>query len=124
MRSIRLSYPLADAMVAISHQVAEDLVNRLEVDSSRVTVIHNPVQCEEIRTEGEMPLDHPWFAPGEPPVILGAGRLASEKDFPTLLKAFALLRKHRPARLMILGEGRERVQLQALARKLDIERDF
>jgi glycosyltransferase involved in cell wall biosynthesis len=42
-----------------------------------------------------MPLSHPWFAPGQPPVILGAGRLVDQKDFPTLIRAFARLRRKR-----------------------------
>jgi glycosyltransferase involved in cell wall biosynthesis len=52
------------------------------------------------------PVSHPWFTPGQPPVILGVGRLTPQKDFPTLLRAFALVRRQRPARLVIVGEGR------------------
>ena len=52
------------------------------------------------------PAPHPWFAPREPPVILGVGRLTPQKDFPTLLRAFALVRARRRARLVIVGEGR------------------
>jgi glycosyltransferase involved in cell wall biosynthesis len=53
-------------------------------------------------------------------VIVAVGRLAAQKDFATLLRAFARLRAQQPARLLILGEGRERPQLEALARELGI----
>ena len=49
-------------------------------------------------------------------MILGVGRLTEQKDFPTLIRAFALVRKKHPARLMILGEGEERPKLEALVR--------
>ena len=69
------------------------------------------------------PFDHPWFAPGAPPVILGAGRLTEQKDFPTLIRAFALVRKKHPARLMILGEGEERSKLETLVQELGLEKE-
>ena len=76
------------------------------------------------------PLDHPWFMPGEPPVVLGAGRLGRQKDFPTLIRAFSLLRAGRRARLVILGGAREErrtaaeiAELSALARSLGVADD-
>jgi len=51
------------------------------------------------------------------------GRLAVQKDFPTLLRAFARLRAARPARLMILGEGDRRSELEQLASALGISAD-
>jgi len=68
-------------------------------------------------------LNHPWFAPGEPPVILSVGRLTKQKDYPTLIRAFALVHRERPARLMILGEGEERPKLEALIQELSLDDD-
>jgi glycosyltransferase involved in cell wall biosynthesis len=61
---------------------------------------------------------HPWFAEGGLPVILGVGELGYRKDFTTLIHAFAQVREQRPCRLVILGRGRQREELQALARDL------
>jgi glycosyltransferase involved in cell wall biosynthesis len=66
---------------------------------------------------------HPWFADGGPPVVLGVGRLTRQKDFESLVRAFAQVRQHRPARLLILGEGEERSALEALVRELGLESD-
>src|SRR5262249_43075680 len=69
---------------------------------------------------------HPWFRPSAPPVVLGAGRLHAQKDFPTLLRAFAQVRAKREARLMILGEAKcaeYRTELMALAAQLGIADD-
>jgi glycosyltransferase involved in cell wall biosynthesis len=53
-------------------------------------------------------------------VILSVGRLSAEKDYPTLLRAFALLQNQVPARLILLGEGGQRAGLERLASELGI----
>jgi glycosyltransferase involved in cell wall biosynthesis len=117
-------YPWAHMVVAVSKGVADDLVQWVGVPADKVRVIYNPIITPELFHKAEEPLDHPWFQPGQPPVILGAGRLTTPKDFPTLLRAFALVRAQRPARLMILGEGELRADLERLAEQLGIAEDF
>ena len=114
-------YLWADAVVAVSRGVAEDLVVRTGLPRERIKVIYNPVVTPELFAKAEEPLDHPWFAPGQPPVILGVGRLTLEKDFVSLIRAFSSVRKERSARLMILGEGEERPKLEVLVRELGLE---
>jgi glycosyltransferase involved in cell wall biosynthesis len=118
-----LFYRLADQIVAISEGVADDLVVCTGIDRSRISVIYNPIELFEVLSEAAQPLDDPWFQAGEPPVVLGAGRLTKAKDFPTLIRAFARLRLRHEIRLVILGEGEDRPRLEALIRELEIERD-
>ena len=118
-----LVYPMADEIVAVSKGVGQDLVRAARLPSARVRVVHNPVDCRRIAKLAREVAPHPWLVAGGPPVILGVGRLLPQKDFATLLRAFALLRSHRPGRLVILGEGPERERLMTLARELDVERD-
>ena len=68
-------------------------------------------------------LDHAWFTPGAPRVILAIGKLKPQKDFACLIRAFARVRAIHPARLLILGEGPQREALLSLARKLKVEND-
>jgi glycosyltransferase involved in cell wall biosynthesis len=56
-------------------------------------------------------------------VILGVGRLTRLKDFATLIRAFAEVRRGRVARLMILGEGEEQAALEALVGELGLVDD-
>ena len=58
--------------------------------------IYNPVVTDKLLEEARAPVPHPWLAPGEPPVVLGAGRLGDQKDFATLVRAFALLARDLP----------------------------
>ena len=89
-----------------------------------IRVIYNPVVTPELLEKAKEPLDHPWFARGEPPVILGVGRLHLQKDFPTLIRAFALVRQHKPTRLMLLGEGPDRYKLEALIDELGLTNEI
>ncbi|MEM2567684.1 MAG: glycosyltransferase [Candidatus Bathyarchaeia archaeon] len=118
---IRRFYPWADAVVAVSYGVAEDLVAQTGLSMEKIKVIYNPVVTLDLFAKAKEPLDHPWFALGQPPVILGVGKLTLQKDFGTLIRAFALVRKECPARLLILGEGEERPKLEALVRQLGLE---
>jgi len=118
---IRIFYPWADAVVAVSGGAAEDLAKTTGLPQERIQVIYNPIVTLELLEKAEEPLNHLWFAPGEPPVILSAGRLTKQKDYPTLIRAFTLVHRERPARLMILGEGEERPKLEALIQELGLD---
>jgi glycosyltransferase involved in cell wall biosynthesis len=118
----RLTYPLADGVVAVSQGVADDLERLGAVSRDRLYVINNPVPLSDIEAKAMELLDDENFD-GSMPVILGIGRLVPQKDFPTLLRAFRQVRLERNCRLMILGDGPERHALESLARELEIDQD-
>ncbi|KST62780.1 glycosyltransferase [Mastigocoleus testarum] len=119
----RLFYPFADNIVAVSEGVAEDLANVTHLPRERIDLIYNPVLTSETFIRAKEAVHHPWFQPGEPPVILAVGRLKPQKDYPTLLRAFALVRKMRRCRLVILGDGSEKYNLKNLISELGLEKD-
>ncbi len=119
----RLFYPWADGIITVSQGVADDLSKITGIGKEGIKVIYNPVITPELFNKAKEVVNHPWFLPGEAPVILGVGRLVAQKDFSTLIRAFAKVRQVKPARLMILGSGREAETLEALARELGIEED-
>jgi len=116
-------YRMADGIVAVSDSVATDLAKNTHIGRKSIRTIYNPVVDAKLSELSGETLDHPWFTQGQPPVILGAGRLIPQKDFATLLKAFAVLRGKRDVRLVILGEGKLRPTLEALADELGIAAD-
>ena len=117
----RWLYPSADQIVSVSQGVAKDLAGIIGLPLERIQVIYNPVVTPVMLEQATEQVDHPWFAVDAPPVILGVGRLIEQKDFPTLIQAFALVRKTHRAKLMILGEGKERSNLEALVKELGLE---
>ena len=116
---IRYLYRSAHAVVAVSQGAADDMVKTAGVPREKVRVIF-PILTSGIEELAKQPADHPWFAPGQPPVLLSVGRLAPQKDFVTLIEVFSRLRKDLDIRLMILGEGKERGRLEQLVRSLEL----
>jgi glycosyltransferase involved in cell wall biosynthesis len=102
-RLVRGAYGQAEAIVAVSDGVADELAAWSGLPRARIVTIYNPVVTDELVARQSEPVDHPWFQPGKPPVIMSAGRLGRAKDHPTLIRAFARVRRVRPARLVIFG---------------------
>jgi glycosyltransferase involved in cell wall biosynthesis len=124
---LRRAYLSADGIVAVSDGAADDLATYADIPRDRITTVYNPVVGPELIAKTREPLDHPWFAAGEPPLILSAGRLDPQKDYATLIRAFARVRARRPARLMILGaaaaESDYAAGLKALTGQLGVDHD-
>lgn len=116
---MRLSYPRADARVAVSQDAAADLAQFIGMPERSVSAIYNPTLVDEVFEKATEPVDHPWFD-ADVPVLLGVGRLTDQKDFTTLLQAFSRLTTDLDARLLVLGEGENRNQLERLATELDV----
>jgi glycosyltransferase involved in cell wall biosynthesis len=116
-------YRWANEIVAVSLGVAEDFARHSFFLRNRLKVIHNGLSISQIQQKSHEPIEHAWFTSQEIQVILSVGRLIKEKDHETLIHAFAKVRKKRPARLAILGEGPERNQLQELIKRLGIQED-
>jgi glycosyltransferase involved in cell wall biosynthesis len=120
-RSAPYLYPRADAVAAVSRGVRDDLAGVIKQDPERIYVLYNPVVSDNIELLAAEPVEHPWFANKDIPVILGVGRLERQKNFPLLIEAFDRVRKVRPVRLVILGEGDLRAELERQVRLLGIE---
>ncbi|WP_170116482.1 glycosyltransferase [Devosia submarina] len=112
------AYPQADAIVAVSNDLADDLARFARLQRHTLRVIYNPAFSGE--TAPVTASTHPWLDDKAGPVIIGAGRFLPQKDWPTLLRAFAKLRERRHAKLIILGEGPLRHQLIQLGADLGI----
>jgi len=115
--------PLADKIVVHNRGMAGHIEDFCSVPENRLFVVPIPISAARVTLLSKEPIDHPWFAPGSPPVILNVGVLDPQKDQATLLRAFALLRGKRPLRCLIVGEGPLREALTAEARRLGVEQD-
>ena len=121
----RFLYRQAELCLCVSQGVADDLVGLKVVPPEKTRVIYNPVYDSRLQEQALCPVEHPWLQPGNPPVVMSAGRLVKLKGLGDLLKAFRLLRRDWdiPSRLMILGDGPERASLEKLARSLGVGDD-
>jgi glycosyltransferase involved in cell wall biosynthesis len=117
----KLLYKYADACVCISEGVAEEMRTLNLIPPNKIHVIYNSVVNKELLSQIDEPLNDPWFCESRDPVIMGAGRFGDQKDFATLLKAFKIVSKDRDnLKLLLLGEGKQRVMLENMVTDLGL----
>lgn len=118
---MRMTHRHADAIVAVSRTSAEDLAEVLGPAPPRIEVIYNPVASSRILDLAAEEIDHPWFNSRQYKVILSVGRLSKQKNYPLLIEAFARVLQDEPhSRLVIIGEGEKRAELERQVRDLSI----
>ena len=118
---VRRFYPWADDLIAVSQGAANDLASVTGLPANRVHVIYNPVVGPELWKRAAEPLEDEAFIADSRPAILAVGRLHYHKDYPTLLRAMAIVCRTVNARLVFLGDGEERANLSSLAQELGLE---
>lgn len=123
IRRLQALLPYANPIVANSNGVAKGISQFLRVPKERLVAIYNPLPVDRIQSLCKSRPDHPWYHDGGTPIILGAGRFQPQKDFPTLLRAFARAHSVRPCRLIILGKivPHQRDRYLRIAREFGVE---
>lgn len=124
LKRVKAYYPKCDAIVAVSHGVADDFNTLTGIPRESIQVIHNPIVSPDLLTSANEDLDHPWFDAGQPPVILGVGRLVEAKNFSLLLNAFDLVRADIPCRCLVVGDGHLRADLESQASESAFSEDI
>ena len=111
---VRLSYPRATRVIAVSAGVGDTLVSDFGVGAGRIVAIPNPVDLDGIQVAAQQP----------PPIaidgryVIGIGRLVPNKNFALAIEAF--VRSGMDGSLVLLGEGPERERLRTLGDRLGL----
>lgn len=121
---VKLTYPLASKIITVSKSIENDVINNVNVREDQIQTIYNPIMEDRILEQSLEKVHHDWFKSGSPPVILSVGRLNEVKDYPTLFKAFKILREKMDVRLLVLGEGALRENLTNLSHDLELKNDI
>jgi len=121
LRAMRWLYPKADAVISLTNVMAEELNSKIGVSRTNIHCISNPVDTEFIHQQAKIPISQRWLNNKEFKVIISVGRLIIQKDYETLLRAFALLPRKLSAYLIIIGEGDEKSKLEKLSVELEID---
>lgn len=113
-------YRKADHIISLSQGVKTDLVNNFKLPDRMITPIHNPIDLALVEERSQAQVNYPWNR-DEQHIILGVGRLIEQKGFSDLIKAFAKIQTSRPCKLVILGEGVLRGQLESLVASFNLQ---
>ena len=108
-------YPRANTVGVVSDGIRSALAAAIPIPKEQITLLHNPVTAPDSKGLPEACTVLPWLAQSNVPFILGVGSLSYEKSFDLLIEAFARVRRNRPLRLVIAGEGPKRLELEEKA---------
>lgn len=119
----RFLYKVADAYIAVSDGVRNDLIEHYGLSASKIVTIYNGIDVETVRRHSVEPLENKLeclLAQDGNYKIVTVGRLSAPKGYAYLLKAFQIVVSHVPCRLVLIGEGELGVELKLLAKDLGI----
>lgn len=119
--TMRLTYPKATKVVAVSDGSATSVARAAGMARGDIAVIYNPITPLPPAGEADPALISRWLSDDGVPALIAVGRLHPQKDYPTLLRALSIVRRTRPARLLILGEGPLQGELEALRGRLGLD---
>jgi len=120
---INYSHKMTDLVITVSHGAAKDISRSYNLRHNSVKVIYNPIDIHSIQRLAKEKVTLPFPKRGIP-IIVTFGRLIKRKGFDYLIKAFHIVRKETPCKLLIIGEGEERTNLEQLVKGLKMEGDI
>ena len=115
-----LLYPRADHIITVNEASRQVLANFYGCDLRKITTLHNPVEIAKVQADAKGKCEHRWFGDHTVPLLVAAGRLAPAKDYSLMLRTMARINETRTTRLIIMGEGHLRAELEALRDKLGL----
>jgi glycosyltransferase involved in cell wall biosynthesis len=118
---IQLTYNKADTVITVSNKIRDCLSEEFKINPSNIKTIYNPIITDILVQKSKKKVEHPFFSVKNSKVIISVGRLTEQKRFDLLLKAFSLVRREsEDARLILLGKGHLKKDLQKLTKELNI----
>ena len=114
------AYAKTELVLSVSKGVKQDLCDKYSLKESCVEVLRNPIDAKQLINYSSEYNSNELIINLNSCYILGIGRLEEQKDFDTLIRAFSALKFNLPIKLVILGEGSKRKDLEDLVEELGI----
>ncbi len=106
---IKKTYKKANLIYGNSDHVCEDLIENYTDKNTPIIKILNPALFEKITYMSKEKVADPWVTEDKIPILLYVGRLSPQKDIPTLLNTYKLLSEKIKVKLLIIGEGPQKI---------------
>ncbi len=110
-------------VIAVSQAVADDCIDRQQMNVEDVTVIHTGIEpTADVAPARGLAFRERWGIAHDDPLVMTVARLNYEKGIDTLIDSASLIRSRHPrARVVVVGEGPERQALEQRTRRLNLE---
>lgn len=110
-------------IIVVSEDARKEYVKLTKVDPNKTITIYNPVVSSDIINKSENPCTHPWLkADRDFKTLITAGRLTYQKNQKVLLEMLLKIKNEVDVRLIILGEGELRKELELFCKTNNIEK--
>ena len=122
---IKYLYPEAKCIVTVSEGVRQSIISTYKFKEDQVRCILNPIDFKKInKLKSESILNSEIInelKSENKKLILSVGSLTAQKNYSLLIKSFKIVSEKVNCKLIILGEGPERANLNELCRNLKID---
>ena len=115
LKAMQWLWVKADAIIAVSFALAEDVRKNVRLKNP-ISTIYNPIVLPNYPTLIEQEITFPWSDKNIPTFVF-VGRLAKVKRVDLLLQAFKQVQQKQLCRLLIVGDGTEKVFILDFIRK-------
>jgi N-acetyl-alpha-D-glucosaminyl L-malate synthase BshA len=120
-RITRFSIEMSDQVTAVSRFLRDETIRLFGVERE-IEVIHNFVDSEQFRPDrAGLPRSH--LAREGQAVLMHASNFRPVKRLEVVVEAFARVRRERPCRLVLVGDGPERPRAEQQAREAGVLED-
>lgn len=119
-----LLYRFADAIVPVSGEIKNELVNKMHINANKIRVIYNAFNIKQILENAQQPIEDVDIKNfiKDSFVYVNMGRLTRPKGQPHLIRSFSKVRMHcKNAKLIIMGDGKEREYLEGIVKLYNLE---
>ena len=120
MIAYRLTNHLSDVNTNVSQEATEALINKGAFSKKDVITVYNGIDLRKFeKNHDSINLNNNILN------LISVGRFNDQKDYPNLINAFAILKKHSDdIKLNIVGDGELRPQIEALVTELKLDEDI
>jgi len=111
-----------ERFIVVSESLKKTLIDQLEISDERIVTIHNGIELDKFHPDLKRSnLRKHWGITTDAPIIGAIGRLVWQKGFEYLIEAMPEILQNIPqAKLLLVGEGPLRHELEGLARELNV----
>lgn len=111
---LKIAYKNFDKIITQSKDMTKDLLKNINISKEKIVEINNPVDVEKIEKLSNEKMKLEMLQKNKN--LLCVGRLEKQKGFDLIIKVMKLF-SNKNIKLYILGDGKEKIQLEKLIEK-------
>ena len=118
--AVSFSINKSDIVTSVSQSLKDDTYKLFNI-KKEIHVIPNFIELDKIRNESQISCHRSFMAKKEERIVTHISNFRKVKRIPDIIKIFYKIQEKIPAKLMMVGDGTEKVKAEQLCKELGIE---